>query len=371
MASKNLYEQLGVSKTATSDEIKKAYRRLARKHHPDVNPGNKTAEELFKDISQAYEVLSDPEKRKLYDEFGLDALQAGFDPQRARAREQWSGPPPGADAGFQGGFGRYERFEDIFGDLFGEGGHRGPQPGADQEAEIDIDLLDAIRGTASDISINRSEPCATCDGSGYDPASVSQCPECHGTGKVQVARGPVNFSRNCPRCGGSGHIASRPCATCGGKGEASRQERLHVKIPAGVDTGSRVRVAGKGSPGRNGGPPGDLYLRIRVRPHPLLERRGDDLYLDVPITVGEAVTGASVTVPTPSGEVRVKIPPASQSGKLLRIRKRGVPKLKGGEAGDLYLRLMIHVPSDGAAAQDAAAALDRLYPTTPRAALRL
>jgi DnaJ-class molecular chaperone len=166
-------------------------------------------------------------------------------------------------------------------------------------------------------------------------------------------------------------LATRACGTCGGSGETARQERLHVKIPPGVDTGSRVRVAGKGPPGRNGGAPGDLYLKIRVRPHPLLERRGDDLYLDVPITVGEAVAGGSVTVPTPSGEVRVKVPAGSQSGKLLRIRKRGVPKLKGGEAGDLYLRLMIHVPDDVAAAKEAAVALDRLYAATPRATLRL
>ncbi len=373
MGDKDYYEVLGISRNATADEIKKAYRRLARKHHPDVNPGNQQSEELFKQIAQAHDVLSDPEKRKLYDEFGAEAVKAGFDPQSARASHQrWGGTSSGAED-FTGtaGFGRYQRFEDLFGDLFGETRPHGPQPGQDQEAEIEIDFLDAVRGVTTDLSLDRPEVCADCGGSGHDSASTVECPECHGVGRVQVARGPMSFVRTCPRCEGRGRIGSRACSTCAGRGETIRHQRLQVRIPPGVDNGSRVRMAGKGAPGYQGGPAGDLFLKIRVRPHPLLERRGDDLFLDVPVTVGEAMFGGSITVPTPTGDLRVKVPPGSQSGKLLRIRSRGVPRLKGSEKGDLYLRLMIHVPPGNETGADTLAKLERLYEGSPRDSLRL
>jgi molecular chaperone DnaJ len=345
---KDLYRVLGLSRNAGAEEIKKAYRKLARRFHPDVNPGSKQAEERFKEISQAHDILGDPEKRKLYDEFGMAGVQAGFDAARARAQEEWARRHAAGGAGFGAeGFGRYANFEDVFGDLFGGAARPGPQPGQDAEAALEIGLMDAIRGLSTQLTIDRPETCATCRGSGNDPTSETTCPECLGQGRVQLGRGPVSFGRVCPRCGGAGRTGTRSCSTCNGRGQTVRQERLTVHIPSGVDNGSRVRVAGKGTPGLGGGPPGDLYIVIRVQPHPLLERRGSDLYLDVPITVGEAVLGAAISVPTPDGQVRVKVPPGSQSGRLLRIRAHGVPDVKGGARGDLYARLMVQVPVDG------------------------
>lgn len=385
---KDLYAVLGVPRTASADDIKKAYRKLARKHHPDVNPGNRTAEERFKAVSEANDILGDPEKRKLYDEFGMAGVQGGFDAEQARAyRDQAAhfqrragGARAGAGGDFNGGFGGYENLDDIFGDIFGQagrggggrGGFGGPVPGGDAESEMTIDLLDAVRGLSTTFSLQRQEACPTCHGSGADPATVTTCPECKGAGRVQVAQGPVHFTRTCPRCGGSGQSSSKPCPTCNGSGARITTERLNVHIPAGVDTGSRVRVAGKGSPGHNGGPPGDLYLRVTVRPHPLLERKGDDLYMDLPVTVSEAVAGASVEVPTADGAVRVKIPPQSQSGRTLRVKERGVPHLRGGGRGDLYLRLVVQPPDRAAdAAAEAARALDQFYTRSPREGLRL
>jgi len=373
MAAKDLYSVLGVQRTASADDIKKSYRKLARKYHPDVNPGNKDAEERFKEVSQAHDILSDTEKRKLYDQFGMDGLQAGFDANQARAQRAWAGAGGGAEeASARGGGFRYSNFEDIFGDMFGGGAHPGPQPGQDIEAALDVDLLDAIRGVSTQISLDRPETCPTCNGSGSDPQSETVCPECQGRGQVQAGRGPISMMRTCPRCHGARRIGTRVCATCHGEGQTMHRERLNVKIPAGVDEGSRVRVAGKGAAGRGGGPPGDLYIVVRVRPHPLLERKGNDLYLDVPVTVSEAVMGASIGVPTPDGPVRVKVPPGSQSGKRLRIRAHGVPALKGGGRGDLYIRLMVQVPVDGGEeVRDAVRKLDSGYGKDPRSELRL
>jgi len=376
MAEKDLYGVLGVSRAASADDIKKAYRKLARKHHPDVNPGNRTAEERFKTISEANDILGDPEKRKRYDEFGMAGAQSGFDADQARAhRDQaadWrrartagSRRSPEAD----GGFGGYNRFEDVFGDIFGGGG---AMPGNDVESELTIDLLDAVRGLSTALTMQRQEPCATCGGSGADPATVTMCPECTGSGHVQVAQGPMTFTRSCARCHGRGRTSSKPCPTCGGSGQRVVSERLNVRIPPGVDTGSRVRVAGKGSPGNGGAVAGDLYIRITVRLHPLLERRGDDLYLDLPVTVGETMLGASIEVPTPDGAVRVKIPQHSQAGRQLRVKERGVPHLRGGGRGDLYLRLVVHVPdSASSAAVEAAQGLDQFYTRKPRDAWSL
>lgn len=381
MTEKDLYAVLGVPRTASIDDIRKAYRKLARKLHPDVNPGNKQAEERFKAVAEAHDVLGDPDKKKLYDEFGMAGVQAGFDPQQARAyREQaaeWERRAGQRGAG--GGFGGYASFEDIIGDIFGgagpaagAAGRTATRGGADAESELTIDLLDAVRGLSTTLTIQRREACPTCGGSGADPASVTPCPECHGAGTVRVGQGPVAFMRTCPRCGGTGNVSARPCATCGGSGERASSEKLTVRVPPGVETGSRVRVAGKGVPGAGGGPPGDLYIRITVRPHPLLERRGDDLHMDLPITVGEAVLGAGIEVPTPDGPVRVKVPPHSQAGRQLRVKGRGVPHLRGGGRGDLYLRLVVHVPeSDSETVAEAVRTLDTAYARHPRAGWRL
>jgi molecular chaperone DnaJ len=385
MNEKDLYAVLGVSRTASDADIKKAYRKLARKHHPDVNPGNRTAEERFKEISEAYEILADAEKRRRYDEFGMVGVQAGFDPNQARAyREQARGWQSGAGGDFggsggAGGFAGYTNFEDIFGDIFsgrGGGASRGfrepPTQGTDAEYEFEIGLMDALRGLSTTISIQRPEPCPTCHGNGLDPASVQTCPECKGEGRVKVAQGPVSFMRTCPRCGGAGQISARPCPTCQGSGQRVVTEKLTVRIPAGVDNGSRVRVAGKGSPGSDGAPPGDLYIRVKVRPHPILERREHDLYMDLPVTVGEAMLGASIEVPTLDGPVRVRIPARSQAGRQLRVRGKGAPHVKGKDRGDLYLKLVIRVPdTESTTAAEAAKALDAAYASSPRADLRL
>lgn len=373
MAEKDLYATLGVSRSASADDIKKAYRKLARRYHPDVNPGNKEAEERFKEISVAYDALSDPEKRKQYDEFGWDGLRAGFDAASAReARERAASAEAFGTRAAAGGFGRYASFDDIFGDIFGAEARPGPQPGADAESPFEIDLLDAIRGTTTTLTLDRREICAACDGSGSERSSETICSDCEGKGQVQAARGPMKLLRTCARCGGSGRTATRACPACGGRGETTHREQLRVRIPAGVDSGSRVRIAGKGTPGRNGGPPGDLYIVLRVRPHPLLDRRGQDIYIDVPVTLGEATLGATIQVPTPDGDLRVKVPPGSQSGRLLRIKDHGVPGLKDAPRGDLYIRIMVHVPHPvNAAQEEAVRTVETAYAGDLRQGLRL
>jgi molecular chaperone DnaJ len=373
MPDKDLYRVLGVQRKATTEQIKKAYRKLARRDHPDFNPGDKQAEERFKELSEAHEILADPEKRKRYDEFGMQGLQAGFDATRARTMRGEPGDW-GAEAEFfrRGGFGRYANFEDIVGGIFGTTAGFEARPGADSEAAFEVDLMDAIRGLSPEFSVDHAETCTACGGSGAEKGSQRSCPQCHGRGRLRMGEGPIALERSCPQCRGRGRIDTRPCKDCSGRGHVPRRERLRVHIPAGVDTGSRVRVPGRGGPGQGGGPPGDLYLVIRVRPHRLLERRGNDLYLEVPVTVGEAMLGATINVPTPDGEVRLKVPPASQSGKQLRLRGRGVPRLKGKGRGDLYVRLMVHVPTGGGEQlRKAADAVDAAYAGDVRGELRL
>ncbi len=353
---KDLYAVLGVAKTATADEIKKAYRKLARKYHPDLNPGSKQAEERFKDVSFAHDALTDPEKRKLYDEFGHAGLQPGFDPGRAREYQRWSESGhgfsfrPGAE-GFEGfGFdfgqtgprGRRRQaetersFGDILSEMFGGGSTASgaPDRGDDIEHAIEVDFLDAIRGTKTAVTIRRPAPC--------------------------------------PTCGGTGRQGMRACTHCTGTGSVEQRERLTVKIPAGVGDGARVRVKGKGGAGRGAGS-GDLYFVVKVRPHPYLKREGRDLVMEVPVTVGEAMLGATIEVPTPEGRVQLKIPKGSQGGQRLRLRGRGVPDPKGGSPGDLYVRLMVQVPKDGAneRLREAVDALERAYGDHPRAHLAL
>ena len=371
MAKKDLYASLGVGRQASADEIRKAYRKLARKLHPDVNPGNQEAEERFKEISFAYDVLSDSEKRKIYDEFGAEGLQSGFDPERARQARAWA-----SSGGGSGGFGKYGSFEDVFadlGDLFGgragSRGRPGPTRGRDMNASLEVELLDSIRGATQVLTIRRPTPCPDCGGQGGTGAQA--CPECGGQGQVRVGGGPIAFGRACPRCGGSGQTFASPCRRCGGSGRRDETEKLSVKIPAGIDGGSRIRLAGKGEAGEHGGPPGDLYIEIRLRPHPFLERRGLDLHLDLPVTVGEAALGASVNVPTPAGEVSLKIPAGSQSGRRLRLRGKGVRDERTKTTGDLYVRLLVHVPENGSEkAKEALAALEQCYGESPRKNLR-
>ena len=374
MKEKDLYAILGVSRTASIDEIRKAYRKLARKHHPDVNPGSTAAEERFKEVSQAHDILSDPEKRTRYDEFGMAGMQAGFDADRtrqARSRQRTSGPRGGTRraASYAG----YTNFEDIFGDIFGEWGYQGGQHrGADLESELEIEFLDAVRGRSTTISINRAAPCRVCSGSGVDMAAATTCPSCGGEGRQRIGRGPVAFTRACERCGGLGRINPKACASCAGAGQQAATERLTVHIPAGVETGSRVRVAGKGNPGVGGGRQGDLFIAVRVRLHPILDRRGADLYMDLPVTVGEVVHGTTITVPTPDGDVRVRIPSGSQAGRQLRVKRYGVPHLRGKGRGDLYLRLAVQVPDQHPESViEASHGLDAGYSRNPRDGLRL
>lgn len=369
MAKRNLYEVLGVSRTASAEEIKKAYRRLARQYHPDVNAGNKEAEERFKELSFAHDTLSDPQRRKLYDEFGEEGLQPGFNPERMRAYRQWRSSG-GFEFGGRGGR-SFSSFEDFFGDLFGGFGRRSSahaEPGEDLEYTLDLDLLDALRGTSQTIAIKRPVPCPSCQGTGGQRnGRNTACPECGGQGHVRVGSGLVAFSRTCARCGGTGRLSAGGCAHCSGSGKVTTPERLTVKIPAGVTDGARIRLSGKGAARTPGGPVGDLYLVVHLRPHPYLERKGNDLFLDVPITVGEAISGGTIAVPTPSGEVKLKLPPGSQSGQKLRLKGKGVMDPKTHSSGDLYVKLLIQVPGDGGErARRAADLLESCYNENPR-----
>jgi molecular chaperone DnaJ len=366
MATRDLYADLGVKRGASADEIKKAYRKLARKHHPDVNPGNSEAEEKFKRVSFAYDVLSDDAKRKAYDEFGEEGLQAGFDPGRAREFKR-------AQESMGAGGGRYSSFEDIFGDIFGGGGRGAPaaEQGADVETTLAIDLLEAVRGTTATVQLTKPTECAVCHGSGGQGPGTT-CPECRGRGQIKMGSGPMSFGRRCERCNGSGRIPSQPCPACQGRGVTEKLEKLNVKIPAGVTDGSRIRLAGKGGAGRGGAAPGDLYIVTQIRPHPRLERRDLDLYLNVPVTIGEAMHGATIDVPTPDGTVKLKVPPASQSGSKLRLRGKGVPAMKGGARGDLYVVVQVHVPRDGdERIREAVQTIEAGYEESPRAGLTL
>jgi molecular chaperone DnaJ len=365
---KDFYEILGVAKKASKEEIKKAYRKLARKWHPDVNPGNKEAEQKFKDISRAYECLGKDEKRKLYDEFGEEGLQSGFDAEKAREYKQWQGFQRGAGTGTAEGFGRYQSYEDVFGDLFGfgrgEGGFRptGSGRGRDIQHDMTIDLVSALKGFETELSMQKMKVCPGCQGSGMDAGSVlTTCSACNGSGRLNVAQGPMEFTRACPQCKGHGKVG-KSCIQCGGNGQALGTERIKVVVPQGVKEGSKVRVAGKGEPGLNGGTPGDLYLVIHIKPHPILKREGDDLYMDVPVTVREAMVGGSVTIPTTDGQVNVKIPSKSQSGQTLKLKGKGATNPKTKQRGDLMVRLVVKVPrTDDQEVLQAAERMDGFY----------
>ena len=367
----DFYAVLGVERTASVDDIKRAYRKLARKHHPDVNPGNKEAEEKFKAISAAYDVLSNEEKRKLYDEFGEEGLRGGFDPEKARAYKSWS-EGRAATSGHEQDI----PFDFDFGDLFGarpraRGRRQGFRAaGEDIGATVTLDFVTALRGTLVSVRIPMRGPCQVCAGSGEQPGSAAQtCPDCGGTGKRQIAHGPMNLMATCPTCGGDGKVHT-PCSACGGAGIVASEQSVEVRIPPGADDGSELRVRGKGGPGLGGGPPGDLIIRTRVQPHPYFTREGLDLTLKLPITFNEAYNGASISVPTPSGAVQMKVPPRAQSGTKLRLRGKGVTR--GSQTGDLYVELSVRAPDvDDEALAAALRDTDKLYEKPLREEIRL
>ncbi len=340
------YEILGVKREATPEEIKKAYRKLARKYHPDTNPNDPKAEERFKEISTAYEVLSDSEKRKQYDAgpttfFGGEGA-GGFDPRA-----------------YQGGQ-TFTDFGDLFGNLFGGGGGGGfgrrRQPrserGRDMTVEVNVSFEDSLKGVSARISVPTQVQCSTCGGSGAAPGTTPQvCPECHGRGVTSQNQGFFALSTPCRRCGGDGTIVETPCPTCGGRGVTQTLKKYTVPLPPGVKDGTKVRLKGKGEVGDHGGPPGDLYVVTRVEPSPVFERRGSDLLVEVPVSMTEAVLGATVQVPTPDGRVALKVPAGVQDATLLRIKGKGAPLLRGSGKGDLLARVSLVLPRDLSAKQ--------------------
>ncbi|MEI8105614.1 MAG: molecular chaperone DnaJ [Actinomycetes bacterium] len=326
----SLYEALGVPKNVSADELKKAHRKLVRQYHPDKNPGDAAAEERFKEIQTAYDVLSDPEKRKQYDRFG--STNGGRGP----------GPTSPDLSDFDLG--------DIFGGLFGRGARGNSQPrgrrGSDVEVEVRISFDDSLKGLQTTVPATLELACHTCHGTGASPGTApKRCPQCSGSGVVATSQGLFALQQPCPNCRGNGTVVETPCSTCRGVGRERRTKRYTVRVPEGVKDGTRIRLKGKGEAGWGGAPAGDLFVVTRVEPSKLYERRGDDLVLEVPVTFDEAALGAEVEIPTPDGRVSLKITAGSQDGKLLRVKGRGAPKLRGDGRGDLIARVKLIVPS--------------------------
>ncbi len=375
MAAFDYYQALGVDKRASQADIKKAYRKLARKYHPDINPGDSTAEERFKRIQEAYSVLSDAEKRKAYDRFG-DPRAAGGAGFGGRGFENFRGFGGFEPANFESkGF---SSFGDIFSELFG--GRRRPGPtsaqpeaGSDLEYHVSIPFLDAVRGTRTRISFSRLVHCSNCRGLGSTQGSrVAQCPSCNGRGQVEQRHGAMRFATTCPACGGSGQRRVGDCGSCGGSGTQQRVESVSVRVPAGVNTGSRVRVSGKGNAGPHGGSMGDLFLVVKVQPHPVFSREGSDILCRIPVSLTEAALGARVEVPTVEGKAWLTVPAGTQSGQKFRLRGRGAPGLKGGKKGDQIVEVQVMLPSfDDQRSQELLKELARLHPQNPRKELGL
>ncbi|MEM1404645.1 MAG: molecular chaperone DnaJ [Pseudomonadota bacterium] len=329
MAKRDYYDVLGVGKTADEKEIKKAYRRVAMKYHPDRNPDDPNADEKFKEASEAYEVLSDGEKRAAYDQFG----HAGVEGQMG-------------GGGFGGGS-FSDIFGDVFGDIFGGGGRGrgGAQRGSDLRYTLDISLEDAVRGTTVEIRVPTLAACTTCDGNGARKGSKrTTCGTCGGAGQVRMQQGFFQVQQTCPTCRGKGYAISDPCPSCHGEGRVEKTKKLSVKVPPGVDTGDRIRLGGEGEAGAEGGPPGDLFVQMSVKQHPIFERDGKHLYCEVPITFADAALGGELEVPTLDGRVKLKIPPETQTGKLFRLRGKGVQPVRGGGVGDLLCRAVVETP---------------------------
>ena len=400
---KDYYEILGVKKSASAEDIRKAFRKLARKYHPDVNPGDKSAEEKFKAISEANEVLSDPKKRKIYDQVGF--YSDNIDPAAAEAYARGGATGAGGFGGFPGGaqgnqggvqfdFGGFDfsdfinnaqrgqrpsgggggSFRDIFGSMFGGGrgaapAEQGPEPGTDLEYQVNVPFWTAIRGGVMRLNITRQDVCSQCRGQGYQEAP-GKCPECNGTGQITQTGGRMKFNVPCPRCHGTGKNLTT-CPTCHGEGTVTHTEPLEVRIKPGTRDGQRIRVPGKGNAGPLGGAPGDLYVIIRTGEHPIFRRDGDDIYLTVPVTVNEAALGAKIEVPTIDGRALLKIPPGTQPGQKLRLREKGVPSAtKEGVRGDEIVEITLHVPMPrDERTKELLRELAKLNPEDPRAEL--
>jgi molecular chaperone DnaJ len=334
---RDFYDILGVARNATDEEIKKSYRKLAMKYHPDRNPDSKEAEDKFKEAKEAYEMLSDPQKRAAYDQYG----HAGVDPNM------------GGMGGGQGFGGFSDAFGDIFGDIFGggaagaRGGRGGPQVyrGADLRYSMEISLEEAAHGHETQIRVPSWSNCDHCGGEGAEPGSkVETCGTCHGAGQVRVSQGFFSMQQTCPRCNGSGKHIPKPCKKCHGAGKTKSQKTLEVKIPAGIDDGMRIRSAGNGEPGVNGGPSGDLYVEVHIKAHPVFERDGDDLHCQMPISFIDAALGGEIQVPTLSGKASFDVPEGTQSGKTFRLRSKGIKSLRTALPGDLYIHVQVETP---------------------------
>ena len=333
MAKRDYYEVLGVNKDASEEDVKKAYRKLAMKWHPDRNPENPKAEEHFKEAKLAYEILSDSKKRAAYDQFG----HAGVDPSAMAGA--------GAGAGFSG-FG--DVFSDIFGEIFGGAGRTGRSSvfrGADLRYNLEIALEQAAKGFETRIRIPTMAECATCKGSGAKPGTQpTTCTTCRGQGQVRVSQGPFSIAQTCPRCHGTGKMIANPCSACSGAGRVKHQKTLQVRIPSGVDEGDRVRLTGEGEPGVNGGPPGDLYVQVHIKPHPVFQRDHDDLHCEMPVSFTIAALGGDIDIPTLDGTARIRVPAESQSGKTFRLRGKGIKGVRSDFPGDLFCHVVVETP---------------------------
>ncbi len=332
MAKRDLYEVLGVNRDASEDEMKKAYRKLAMKYHPDRNPDNKEAEEKFKEVKEAYEILTDANKRAAYDRYGHEGVN-----------------PSMGGAGGQGFEGFADAFGDIFGDIFGGGGGgRGRSNvyrGADLRYNLEITLEEAARGADKTIRIPAQEECDTCHGSGAKPGTQPKtCPTCGGAGQVRIQQGFFSIQQTCPKCHGSGRFIPDPCGTCHGAGRVKRQKTLEVKIPAGIDDGMRLRHGGQGEPGVNGGPAGDLYVEIHIKQHPVFQRDGDDLHCEMPISFTTAALGGEIEIPTLDGAAGIRIPAETQSAKVFRLRGKGIRNVRSHAPGDLMVHVIVETP---------------------------
>ena len=330
MSKRDYYEVLGVARDAGADDLKKAYRRCAMKYHPDRNPGDHAAEASFKECKEAYEVLADANRRRMYDQHGHAAFEHGMG-------------GAGAGAG-------YADMGDIFGDIFGNifgggaGGGRGPRRGADIGYVMELSLEEAVRGIEKQVEIPTLDECETCDGSGSADGKLDTCQTCNGRGQVRFQRGIFSMQQGCPHCGGRGQTITNPCGDCRGQGRIEEVKTLSVKIPAGVDNGDRIRLAGEGEAGPGGTPPGDLYVDIRVREHEIFQRDGDDLHCDVPIRLGQAALGDTIRVPTLGGDLELRIPAETQTGKVFRLRDKGVQSVRSRRPGDLYCKVVVETP---------------------------
>lgn len=381
MATRDYYEALGVRRTAKQEEVRKAYRRLARKYHPDLNPGDKASEERFKKIQEAYDVLSDPKKKQMYDQHGFYSA-TGF-PAGEQPRQ---GPEMGfggfdfsdffsqaagarAGAGSSGG-----AFRDMFSQFFGRGAGREeappePEKGADLEYALDIDFWQSIRGTQVRLNVTRQEVCGACGGAGKHGGQSTVCPECNGSGNVTQMAGAMRFSLTCPHCGGQGRLRNA-CPSCHGQGRIPKTETVEVRIPPGVPNGSRLRVAGKGNAGTLGAPPGDLYITVRVQPHPFFHREGDDIEIRVPVTVSEAGLGAKIEVPTIDGRALLKVPQGTRNGQKFRLREKGVFNSRKNTRGDQIVEVVIQPPKvRDERTRELLRELANLHPEDPRAEL--